>query len=116
MGYAILHVPEKPGSFNTLISYGTEHVENYKTNPNPSDVPDYDKVKTAQNVATAVLKLVVTGHVEMVVIEQTNPGKFRTAQKELEFIHFAVVNILQQHKEITKQPLCVKYIDTSKWR
>jgi hypothetical protein len=117
MGYAILAVDMQPGSnFHLLSKYGTEHVENYKTNPNPSDVPDYDKVKTAQNVAIEVLNLVVANQVEMVVIEQTNPGKFRTAQKELEFIHFAVVNMLQQHKEITKKPLCVKYIDTSKWR
>ena len=109
VGYAVIDGAK-------LIVYGTEHVENFKAKPNPSDVPDYDKVKTAQEVAFKVLTFVHAHNIDLVIIEQTNPGKFRTAQKELEFIHFAVVNALQQDKLIAHPDLIVKYIDTSKWR
>lgn len=111
VGYAVL----KDGQ---LLEYGTEHVQKFKEEPlNSARVPDYEKVRTAQNVASFALSKATLYNVDLVIIEQTNAGRFRGPQKELEFIHYAVINAFQNHLWANKHDaMSVKYIDTSKWR
>jgi hypothetical protein len=47
---------------------------------------------------------------DFVIIEETNKGKNRYSQKQLEFIHFAV------NKELDQLASNVRYLDTSEWR
>lgn len=52
------------------------------------------------------------GCFDAVVIEETNKGKNRYSQKMLEFIHMAVLELLEENAATNS----VKYINTSDWR
>lgn len=59
-----------------------------------------------------VYKLLVEHNPDLIVIEQTNLGRSRTDQKQLEFIHYEVLRrIIDMERE--RQ---VRYVDTSRWR
>lgn len=76
--------------------------------------PDYPMnfIAAARKIALSVHELVTRTRPEAVVIEETNKGKNRFSQKQLEFIHYSVNIILDSHP--LKPKVC--YIDTSEWR
>jgi len=53
---------------------------------------------------------------DFIVIEETNKGKERFRQKQLEFIHFAVGKFLNELRTVSKLNYKIKYIDSSAWR
>jgi Holliday junction resolvasome RuvABC endonuclease subunit len=63
-------------------------------------------------VAWDVYQLAIKHNPDFIIIEETNKGKNRYSQKQLEFIHFAV-NARLNHENFKE---VVKYIDTSEWR
>lgn len=68
-------------------------------------------VQAAVSIAAKVHALVQnTGHIDSIVIEETNLGRNRYSQKQLEFIHFAVLEVLRD----TAIP--VHYLSTGVWR
>ncbi len=77
-------------------------------------VPDYDQIERARIIANQIKDILLAGSIsaDHIYIEQTNSGSFRTSQKQLEFIHYAVLEMLQNIGLSTK----VKYVDTSMWR
>lgn len=66
--------------------------------------------QVAQRVAEFVGALIAEHSPEVVYIEQTNLGKSRWEQKQLEFIHFAVISLLLE------RDVRFVYTDTSEWR
>lgn len=71
--------------------------------------PEYPQnfIDMAYKMGQEVKKQIVSAQPEYIVTEETNKGKNRYSQKQLEFIHFAV-NILSNFK--------IHYMDTSEWR
>lgn len=69
-------------------------------------------IEMADEIALKVLTYVFTKSPDYVVIEETNRGKERFRQKQLEFIHYAVNKYISN----MDNPPRVRYIDTSAWR
>lgn len=78
----------------------------------PNHIEDYGFVADADQIAAKVGKIVAGKNFDYVYIEQTNKGRARTTQKQLEFIHFAVLRTLA----ILGYKEKVRYVDTSAWR
>lgn len=70
---------------------------------------DYPKnyIEMATVMANEVKKKIESNKPDWIVTEETNKGKNRYSQKQLEFIHFAVNNAVNER---------FFYIDTSDWR
>lgn len=64
-------------------------------------------IAMANVMAQEVLKKVLSSKPDYIVTEETNKGKNRFSQKQLEFIHFAVNTAVSRK---------IYYIDTSDWR
>ena len=77
-----------------------------------STAEDYRFIETANRIADAISLTLKPLEFDFIFIEQTNKGRNRTTQKQLEFIHFAVLSKLKEMSTDT----VVKYIDTSAWR
>ena len=71
---------------------------------------DFALLKSAIGLADRLMQLVAQYAPDRIYIEQTNGGRFRTSQKQLEFIHCAFLQrLIEQHN-------LVRYVDTSRWR
>jgi Holliday junction resolvasome RuvABC endonuclease subunit len=66
----------------------------------------------AINSAKRVCELILKEAPDTIVIEQTNAGRFRSSQKQLEFIHCLVLYTMEQEKYLER----IVYVDTSQWR
>lgn len=73
-------------------------------------VEDYTFLSDAHWISTRIAKLI--GGIDYIYIEQTNIGKNRTSQKQLEFVHCMVLNNLRKLSVADR----VRYVDTSAWR
>jgi hypothetical protein len=71
--------------------------------------PNYPQnyIDMANKMGQEVKRNIISSKPDYIVTEETNKGKNRYSQKQLEFIHFAV-NTLAEYK--------IHYIDTSEWR
>lgn len=113
-----LDLSTKPGfavlDEEALRSFGTMHDLKSKVERSPAwdHLPDYEFLDIASAVAVKVSKLILDVEPDLVVIEQTNLGRSRVRQKELEFIHSAV---LQEIRRIGYQYKTL-YLDSSQWR
>jgi hypothetical protein len=105
-GWAIIEDDNKP-------IYG--FIEAPSTN-NYELVPDYDQLLRAKEIANQIKSVIILHEAiikfDHVYIEQTNTGSFRTSQKQLEFVHYAVLEMLREYGAANK----VSYVDTSMWR
>lgn len=93
-----------------LIEFGNikKKIEGDETS---SDYPN-NYIKMAKDISFDVIQLIKKFHPDYIIIEETNKGKNRYSQKALEFIHFAVNDILYACP--FKCPIV--YLDTSEWR
>ncbi len=78
----------------------------------PGLAEDYSVHRRAVNMAEKVWQLVNKERPDLIVIEQTNAGRFRSSQKQLEFIHCLVLQALLLNGFESR----VRYVDTSAWR
>lgn len=88
-----------------LICYGqlkTSVVGDHSSSNYP-----HNFIQMANEMGMEVKKKIISAKPDFIVTEETNKGKNRYSQKQLEFIHFAV-NTLAEYK--------IHYIDTSAWR
>lgn len=74
----------------------------------------YNYLQMAWTLAKRVKALVEELKPDVIVIEETNKGKNRYSQKQLEFIHFAVAEALEGH--VLSKQVEIVYIDTGRWR
>lgn len=114
-----LDLSTKPGfavmdDGSTLVAHGTAFLlaATVERSPAWDHVLDYMFIDVACRVAQKVAAWIHDFQPDMVAIEQTNQGRSRTTQKELEFIHFAV---LQEIRRLGYQ-YKLTYIDSSRWR
>lgn len=78
----------------------------------PNDIANIRSLKKAMDMAAKVLAKIQEVSPDLIIIEETNQGSFRSTQKLLEFIHaFVLFNIL--NNGFSEK---VNYVDTSKWR
>lgn len=101
-GWAILSHPK-------LVGFGRIEV---KSDSFKVDYP-FNYVLCAKKIADIISKIIEQYRPDAIVIEETNrTGKMvsRFSQKQLEFIHFAVIDMLES-KKITP-----KYLDSRKWQ
>jgi Holliday junction resolvasome RuvABC endonuclease subunit len=70
-------------------------------------------LQIAMQIAKKANELLQEHHPEVVVIEETNKGKNRYSQKQLEWIHFA---FLSSFAHFPNPPKNIFYINTSDWR
>jgi Holliday junction resolvasome RuvABC endonuclease subunit len=89
-----------------LKEYG---IVSHKSSGQEEDYP-FNYIDASLKIADDVLELVVRHSPDIVVIEETNKGKNRYSQKQLEFIHYAVCS------RIRHTPPIIVYLDTSQWR
>ena len=77
-----------------------------------SSLDDINTVLTALNLASSLGRLIEQFQPDVIAIEQTNAGKFRSSQKVLEFLHCCILQMIHLKKMDSK----VIYLDTSAWR
>lgn len=75
-------------------------------------VQDYAMISRAENIASQIEQAIQLHTPDKIIIEQTNLGKNRTSQKMLEFVHYAVLKVIQKIGYADR----VIYLDTSQWR
>jgi Holliday junction resolvasome RuvABC endonuclease subunit len=99
--------PQKPTT--KLVHYGivgkSQAVNGYGAYP-------WSYHEVASNIATPLFHLVLEHGPDAIVIEETNLGKNRYAQKLLEFIHFAFLNAVRTSAYKDR----VIYLSSSEWR
>ena len=100
-GFAV--VETRPEDQLKLIAYKGYHVESKALFP-------LTHVDIAESVVKIVIDWIDSHSPDLIVIEQTNLGKARYSQKQLEFIHFAVL------KELRSRSVPFVYLDSSEWR
>ena len=93
----------------TLSEYGL--IRCSERTPDPLLVPDYEYLDDALDLAMKVHCLVSKHNPNYIYIEQTNAGSFRSAQKQLEFLHCILLSQLR-----IGWSNAVRYINTSEWR
>lgn len=76
-------------------------------------IEDFNMIARSKEISDGVYKVFSKHLPDFVFIEQTNSGKFRASQKQLEFIHYAVLDSLLEEAGIVNT---VKYVNTSQWR
>lgn len=75
-------------------------------------VAEYEYIRRARYLANRIFDVFIRYPIDYVYIEQTNQGRNRTTQKELEFIHYAVLDRFCYDGFAH----LVRYVDTSAWR
>lgn len=100
MGYALLSSSDK------IEHSGVFHLKNDKKHI----LEDINLLNLAKKVGNTARDLYIKHRPDLVIIEQTNAGSFRTSQKFLEFSHFSVLN------ELHELNANIAYVDTSAWR
>ena len=75
-------------------------------------IEDFSFLSDANDIATQVVDLIKLNAVDYIYIEQTNKGRNRTSQKQLEFIHCRTLELI---KGLGLAKI-VRYVDTSAWR
>lgn len=78
---------------------------------NESENYPINYIKMAEKIAEHIKLIILKCSTYNVVIEETNKGRNRFSQKQLEFIHFAVNKNLHESYGIIP-----KYVSTSEWR
>jgi Holliday junction resolvasome RuvABC endonuclease subunit len=91
-----------------LIDYGLLKVEE----PKIEELEDFVFLKRADMAVESITNLLDKYKPDLIFCEQTNAGKFRSSQKQLEFIHCKLLTEIRS-KDWTKK---FYYVDTSKWR
>jgi hypothetical protein len=99
------------GDAPKLIAYGT-NFDIRETEPNPDFIPDFHLLSKADLVAAFIRTLLMVYSPDEIWVEQTNAGSYRTAQKQLEFIHCVFLQAMRS-LNIEKK---INYVDTSAWR
>lgn|GEM_PF-2626038 len=99
-GYAILAESKLTG-YGVLNS--THPAETFRCH-------DYTYIERAKSLSRLCKELIIKESPDLIVIEQTNKSKSRFTQKQLEFIHYAVLEDLREYRDK------IIYIDTSAWR
>lgn len=94
---------------NQVLLSGCLECDSVEKDPNL--IEDYYFIKRANFIAKEILHLIQTHSPDYVYIEQTNNGRNRTSQKQLEFIHCIVLLLLEENY-INR----IRYINTSYWR
>lgn len=97
------------------LSYGRldqVHVEDFNVNAHPNKSPKYPQnmLDAAKDLAALVAVQLDAQQIDHVVIENTVKGRNRHTQRILEWIHFAVLEVL-----LTRR-LPFSYMDPSEWR
>jgi hypothetical protein len=94
-----------------LISYGLIKPSKIY---NPEEIDDINAVRNACKISSNLMDKIAEVVPDKVFAEQTNAGRFRSSQKELEFIHFAFLyDIIKNFQNYIPN---LAYVDTSKWR
>jgi Holliday junction resolvasome RuvABC endonuclease subunit len=100
-------------SDSTILDYGCIECDSVKKN---SSLPeDFYFFKRANHIAIEAMDLIVKYNPDFIYIEQTNLGRARDSQKQLEFIHYKIL----EHIDFRiggRYVDCVRYVDTSNWR
>ncbi len=104
-GYALL-------DSKSLVDKGLVTIKKLKNQALESCAEDFGFVCDAENMGEHLVALVSKCKPDFIYIEQTNKGRNRTSQKQLEFIHEAV---LRRFWDKNWEQL-VRYVDTSAWR
>lgn len=110
-----LDLSTKPGIAVADIQDGLEDpvlVANERYEIKKEGVFPYAALDLAEKVADLAAEWFIKHSPDEIIIEQTNKGKNRYSQKQLEFIHAAVLHRLRALGAAQR----IKFIDTSEWR
>jgi Holliday junction resolvasome RuvABC endonuclease subunit len=86
------------------------------SDPTDDRIEDFSILDRARRSVDLIRDIITAYSPDMIFIEQTNAGKFRSSQKQLEFIHcllLSAISTLNSKKDFVRN---TKYVDTSKWR
>ena len=72
----------------------------------------YDFIDFSLMVAGSMLDIIKAQNITHIVIEQTNSGRDRYRQKLLEFLHYALADLIRK----SGLEISINYMDTSEWR
>jgi Holliday junction resolvasome RuvABC endonuclease subunit len=91
-----------------LLSYGLLKTSNTQS----QRLQDLEMYFRAHKANSAIFEKIEEESPDYIFAEQTNAGKFRSSQKQLEFIHCLFLQALAIHSRTNK----LYYVDTSRWR
>lgn len=100
-GYAVM-------DDGVLTEYGLLKTEAFDFN----EAEDFLMLRRAEHASQKILNLINTHKPDYIFCEQTNAGKYRSSQKQLEFIHCKILTEIVRLNMISK----FFYVDTSQWR
>jgi hypothetical protein len=110
-GYALME--GEPGLRPTLIKHGTIDLGKKPTQFGPYPLCF---VKAADHIVKRLMEEVVLPSTpDVIVVEETNPGRNRYSQKILEYIHYSFVSWVCESLDLGYHPGVV-YLDTGSWR
>lgn len=96
---------------STLVAYGlVKCYDNKLAFRGVSE--DFMFIRDSLDIADHIRSIITQYPSDFIYIEQTNKGRNRTSQKQLEFIHYSVLAMIDQQGLKEK----VRYTDTSAWR
>lgn len=91
-----------------LLSYGLLKIPSTQN----KRLPDIEMYERASKAVSSIAKTISESSADLIFAEQTNAGKFRSSQKQLEFIHCLLIQTLVSTDKIDN----LYYVDTSRWR
>lgn len=117
-GYAVLDSEggERAGAPATTITLVTSGKLDL---PRPGDFGDtypWNYMHAAKAAAEKLVELVVQMGPDVIVVEETNLGKQRYSQKLLEFLHYALMNLIGEKTTAGAVSAPVFYLTSSEWR
>jgi len=77
-----------------------------------SRIDAYSYIYRAKKIAQFCITMALKHNPDIIAIEETNRGRARFSQKQLEFVHYAVLDALN----VGNLPSKISYVDTSAWR
>lgn len=95
---------------SVLIDYGV--LKSPASPEKNGTVEDFSFIIRAKTMAKKIMEVLDNHSYDFIYIEQTNKGRNRTTQKQLEFIHYAILHELK----LKGKDNIVRYVDTSAWR
>lgn len=96
-----------------LLSKGLIKLEKKHNNKSPEDL---NLLANAEEISDRIWHLIDIERPDKVMIEQTNAGRFRQSQKQLEFLHCLILQKYQKRVDSDTKVPSIFYVDTSKWR
>lgn len=114
-GFAVID-DEKTDQGRKVDLVGSGKLELPRPGDYPAETYPWNYLHAARAAAEVIVELVVKTNPDVIVVEETNLGKQRYSQKLLEFLHYALMNLIGERTTAGAVSAPVFYLTSSEWR